>query len=142
MQVLAEVRRQLNYKIALFSGTDFDVDASQGLNGFCDFIICNSEEQFYIKAPVVTVVEAKNENIKGGLGQCIATMLGAQIFNQNSQPKINTIYGVVTTGTNWRFLTLEDNQVSIDIIEYYINDIAKILGILLQPFQSNLLQVT
>lgn len=142
MQVVAEVRRQLNYKISLFSGTDFDVDASKGLNGFCDFILCGSEEQFYIKAPVLIVVEAKNENIKGGLGQCIATMLGAQIFNQNTQLQINTIYGVVTTGTNWRFLTLEDNQVCIDIIEYYINDIAKILGILLQPFQSTLLQVT
>lgn len=142
MQVLTEIRRQLNYKISLFSGSDFDVDASQGLNGFCDFILCASEEQFYIKAPVITINEAKNENIKGGLGQCIATMIGAQLFNQNTKQKIKTIYGVVTSGTNWRFLTLEGNTVCIDIVEYYINDVEKILGILLQPFQSVLLQAS
>lgn len=34
MPVLTEVRRQLNYQISLFSGTDFDVDSSKGLNGF------------------------------------------------------------------------------------------------------------
>ncbi|MBD2345733.1 hypothetical protein [Anabaena subtropica] len=140
MQVLTEVRRQLNYKISLFSGTDFDVDSSKGLNGYCDFIICASEEQFYIKSPVITIVEAKNENIKGGLGQCIASMLGAQIFNQHTQQDINKIYGVVTTGTNWRFLILENNTVYIDIIEYYINDVDKIIGILLQPFQSAFVQ--
>lgn len=142
MPVLTEVRRQLNYQISLFSGTDFDVDSSKGLNGFCDFILCGSEEQFYIKAPVITIVEAKNENIKSGLGQCIATMLAAQLFNQNTQQGINTIYGVVSTGTNWRFLMLEDLTAYIDIVEYYINDVEKILGILLQPFQSALLQAS
>lgn len=142
MQVLTEVRRQLNYKISLFSGTDFDVDPSKGLNGFCDFILCASEEQFYIKAPVITIIEAKNENIKGGLGQCIATMISAQIFNQNTQPEVQTIYGVVTSGTNWRFLMLEGLTAYIDTVEYYISDVDKILAILLQPFQTVLLQAS
>ncbi|MBD2206122.1 hypothetical protein H6G33_28355 [Calothrix sp. FACHB-1219] len=139
MPILTEVRRQLNYQISLFSGTDFDVDASKGLNGFCDFILCGSEEQFYIKAPVITVVEAKNENIKSGLGQCIATMVAAQLFNQKNQQEVKTIYGVVTSGTNWRFLILEGLTAYIDAVEYYINDVNKILGILLQPFQPALL---
>lgn len=142
MPVLTEVRRQLNYQISLFSGTDFYVDASQGLNGFCDFILCGSEEQFYIKAPVLTIVEAKNENLKNVLGQCIATMLAAQLFNKNTQQEITRIYGVVTSGTNWRFLMLEGVTAYIDIVEYYINDVDKILGILLQPFQSVLLQAS
>lgn len=142
MPVLTEVRRQLNYQISLFSGTDFYVDASQGFDGFCDFMLCGSEEQFYIKAPVLTIVEAKNENLKNGLGQCIATMLAAQLFNKNTQQEINTIYGVVTSGTNWRFLMLQGVTVYIDIVEYYINDVDKILGILLQPFQSALLQAS
>lgn len=142
MPVLTEVRRQLNYQISLFSGTDFDVDPSKGLNGFCDFILCDSEEQFYIKAPVLTIVEAKNENIKGGLGQCIATMIAAQLFNQNTQQEMKTIYGVVTNGTNWRFLMLERLTAYIDTVEYYINDVDKILGILLQPFQCALLQAS
>jgi len=95
-----------------------------------------------IKAPVLIIVEAKNENLKNGLGQCIATMLAAQLFNKNTQQEIKTIYGVVTSGTNWRFLMLQGVTVYIDIVEYYINDIDKILGILLQPFQSALLQAS
>ncbi|MBR8832984.1 MAG: hypothetical protein DSM106950_02795 [Stigonema ocellatum SAG 48.90 = DSM 106950] len=142
VQILTEVRRQLNYRISLFSGTDFNVDPSKGLNGFCDFLLCASEEQFDINAPVFIIVEAKNENIKSGLGQCIATMMGAKIFNQNAQRTIQTIYGVVTTGTNWRFLTMEEQTVCIDSIEYYINDVEKILGILLQSFQSIVLQTS
>lgn len=140
VQILTEVRRQLNYQISLFSGTEFNVDASKGLNGFCDFLLCLSEEQFDIIAPVFIIVEAKNENLKSGLGQCIATMIAAKLFNQNAQRTIQTIYGVVTSGTNWRFLTMEDKTVYIDSIEYYINDVEKILGILLQSFQSILLQ--
>lgn len=142
MPVLTEVRRQLNYQISLFSGTDFDVDPSKGLNGFCDFILCGSEEQFYIKAPVITIVEAKNENIKSGLGQCIATMISAQFFNKNTQQEVKTIYGVVTSGTNWRFLMLEGVTAYIDIVEYYINDVDKILSILLQPFNYAFLKAS
>ena len=80
--ILAEVRRLTNYQISLFSGTEFDVDQEKGLSGYCDYIISCSKEQYFISVPVVTIVEAKNENIKGGLGQCIAEMVAAQIFNQ------------------------------------------------------------
>ena len=140
--VLSEVRRQLKYQIGLFSGTDFAVDSSQGLNGFCDFILSRSKEQYFITAPVITIIEAKNENISGGLGQCVATMVAAQRFNQNAGNEIDVIYGVVTTGTNWKFLTLIENTVGIDAIEYYINQIAQILGILIQPFQASLQAIT
>ncbi len=134
-QILTEVRRHLNYQISLFSGTEFNVDSSQGLNGYCDFILCASEEQFDITAPVTIIVEAKDESLKSGLGQCIATMIGAKIFNQNAQKTIPKIYGSVTSGTTWRFLTVEDKIVYIDSIEYYINDVEKIIGILLQSLQ-------
>ncbi|MBD2773591.1 hypothetical protein [Iningainema tapete] len=136
--ILSEVRRQLDYRISLFSGTDFNVDSAQGLSGFCDFILSASSEQYFISAPVVTVIEAKNENIIAGLGQCTATMVAAQIFNQRAGNDIEVIYGAVTTGTAWRFLTLEQSTVCIDSIEYYIKEVGKILGILLQPFQRSL----
>ena len=136
--ILSEVRRQLNYEISLFSGVDFTVEPGQGLNGFCDFILSQNREQYYISAPVMAVIEAKNENIIAGLGQCIAAMLAAQIFNQRSGNEINQIYGVVTTGTTWKFLTLKGNVAFIDAIEYYIKEIDKILGILLNPFQTSL----
>ena len=68
--ILLEVRKISDNKISFFSGVNLDVDKEKGLTGFCDFIISKSQEQFYISAPIVVVVEAKNEYIAGGLGQC------------------------------------------------------------------------
>ncbi len=42
--ILLEVRRKANYQISLFSGTDFNVDVEQGLNGYCDFVISRSQD--------------------------------------------------------------------------------------------------
>jgi hypothetical protein len=137
--VLTEIRRQLKNHVSFFSGTEFNVDAARGLQGFCDYILSRSTEQFDITAPVVTIVEAKNESIKSGLGQCIASMFAAQVFNQNAGSDPEVIYGAVTSGTNWRFLTLQDQIVYIDSAEYFINQVDQILGILLQPFQSSLI---
>ncbi|MEL6813760.1 MAG: hypothetical protein AAFP03_02975 [Cyanobacteria bacterium J06598_3] len=134
--LLADVRRQFNNQISLFSGNEFPVDPTLGLHGFCDYIISASPEQLLIAAPVVTIVEAKRENIVGGLGQCIAAMVAAQLFNQQKDKPVETIYGVVTTGTNWKFLTLTEKIVSIDFNEYFINQPDKILGILMEPFKD------
>lgn len=134
--ILAEVRRQLDYRISLFSGSEFSVDPAQGLQGFCDYIISASQEQLLITAPVMMIVEAKREDIIGGLGQCIAAMMAAQILNQQEGNSVSRIYGAVTTGTNWKFLILEGNTVSVDQVEYFINQLDKILGILIEPFQT------
>lgn len=37
--VLVEVRRILNRQVSLFSGAEFNVDDTAGLNGVCDFLI-------------------------------------------------------------------------------------------------------
>ncbi|MGK7946564.1 MAG: hypothetical protein AB4058_19060 [Microcystaceae cyanobacterium] len=131
--ILLEVRRMLEQKISFFSGTELTVDLSQGLSGYCDYILTASSEIYEIRCPIITLVEAKNENIKGGLGQCMAEMLAAQIFNQKDGLNLN-IYGVVTTGIIWKFLKLTDKLVYIDIKEYYINQLKQILGILASPF--------
>jgi hypothetical protein len=136
--VLAEVRRQTRYQCSLFSGVEFNVDPINGLKGFCDYILSRSPEQYYITEPMAIIIEAKNENIIAGLGQCIAAMVAAQRFNPLSEPvgqpdSAQTIYGAVTTGTNWKFMTLCDRTVNIDLDEYYINQIDLILAILLQP---------
>ncbi|MEC4819640.1 MAG: hypothetical protein SAK29_41175, partial [Scytonema sp. PMC 1069.18] len=118
--ILLEVRRRANYQLALFSGTDFNVDYEKGLNGYCDYIISRSKEQLTINSPVMIIVEAKNENIKGGLGQCAAAMLAAQLFNQKEGNELKTIYGAVTTGDIWKFLKLENSELFIDLNNYYI----------------------
>ena len=128
--ILIAIRKYLKNRVSLFSGVDFTVDSSQGLNGNCDFIISSSSELLILNAPVITIVEAKKENINAGLGQCVAEMLAAKIFNQKEENNIPIIYGTVTTGTSWKFLKLIENIVEIDLNEYYINNVSKIFGIL------------
>lgn len=83
-----------------------------------------------IQSPVIAIVEAKNENIELGLGQCIAEMVAAQIFNQRKGLEIPTILGAVTTGSTWKFMQLEGKIVELDLTEYFLNQVSKILGII------------
>lgn len=129
--VLTAIRRLLNRQISLFSGEDFTVDPTIGLNGICDFLISKSPTQLEIQAPAVIIIEAKKENLNGGLGQCIAEMVAAQKFNAANGILIPTIFGSVTSGTTWKFLKLEDNLVTIDLTEYPIPPVDLILGFLM-----------
>lgn len=128
--ILIDLRRQFTNRIDIFSGINFTVDPAQGLNGNCDFLISYSEELSLVTTPIITLVEAKKEDLNGGLGQCIAEMIAAQRFNQQEGNEITEIYGVVTSGTVWKFLKLSENQVFLDLTEYYLRDLPKILGIL------------
>ncbi|MCL2937009.1 MAG: hypothetical protein O4803_05305 [Trichodesmium sp. St15_bin1_1] len=128
--ILVAIKKHLNKQISLFSGIEFNVDIELGLNGFCDFIISNSTQQFFIESPVIALVEAKNDNLKSGLAQCMAEMVAAQIFNQRQDNEVSKIYGVITTGTVWQFLELEGEAVVLDLQEYSVENLPKILGIL------------
>ncbi len=129
--VLLELRNSLKNQVSLFSGIEFNVDKDRQLNGFCDFIISLSAEQLFLTSPVIILVAAKNENIMAGIGQCLAEMVAARLFNENENNKVDTIYGVVTTGSAWTFMKLiEGHTVFIDKREYHIESIDKIMGIL------------
>ena len=134
--VLLEVRRIFNFQIGFFSGSEFNVDVPAGLSGYCDYILTASKESYEIRTPVVTLAEAKNESIKSSLGQCIAEMVAAQLFNQRQGEAIESIYGAVTTGTDWKFLKLMDKTVWVDKRDYFINEVSRILGILTMPFKG------
>lgn len=128
--VLLEVRKLVHNSIELFSGEEFSVDRERGLNGFCDFLLSKSTTPYIIQAPVIMLVEAKRGELDLGLGQCIAEMVAAQLFNINKNQEIPIIYGSVTSGRNWQFLKLEDRNVTIDPNEYQITPVERILGIL------------
>src|SRR5215831_3853087 len=134
--MLIEVRKILKKQVSLFSGVELQVDAALGLTGICDYIISKSTNQVYVNAPAVMIVEAKNENIKAGLPQCIAAMYAAKIYNEREHTEVDRILGIVTTGSNWKFLTLEDTHVLIDYDEYLIDQAGKILAIILQALMS------
>ena len=134
--ILAEVKKRTNNSVSLFSGNRFDVDKEKGLNGFCDFMFSLSSSQLTLSAPVIAIVEAKNDNINSGFGQCMAEMLAAQIYNQQKQKPIKAIHGCVTTGSIWRFLKLVDNTVFLDNNEYYLDQLDKILGIFISDLNE------
>ena len=128
--VLLELRRSLGQAFSLFSGVEWDADASRGLNGYCDFLLTKGESQYVLEAPFFAVVEAKNDLIRTGLGQCIAAMVGAQFCNQQTGRSLPRVYGVVSTGSAWKFLQLQGVSLTIDIPEYYIDNLPKVMGIL------------
>ena len=128
--VLVELREQLECRISLFSGIDFNVDPENGLTGVCDFVVSLSPRQFSLKAPVIVLVEAKNDNLEIGLGQCVAEMVAAQRFNAQEGNDIPRIYGAITSGADWRFLKLEEKKLYIDMSMYQIAQCDKVLGIL------------
>jgi hypothetical protein len=134
--ILLEIKRLYPQKSSLFSGKDFNIDASKGLNGFCDYLISRSPEQLVITSPVIAVVEAKNENIESGLGQCMAEMIAAQIFNQRKKNPVTQILGAVTTGSSWKFMRLEEQTIEVDLNEYFLNQVGQILGILSLGFKE------
>jgi hypothetical protein len=131
--ILLEVSRHLSHKVSLFSGEDFTIDASRGLNGSCDFLISRSPQQLEIEDPVIVIVEAKKVDLNSGLGQCLAEMFAAQIFNQSEEA---IVYGCVTTGTGWKFLKLQGGVASIDVTEYAIPPVNQVLGILVWMVQQ------
>jgi hypothetical protein len=127
--ILTEVRKLVHDQIQLFSGEEFNVDKDQGLNGFCDFLLSKSTTAYIIEAPVIMLVEAKKGELDVGLGQCVAEMLAAQIFNAGAGIDLKNIYGSVTSGKQWQFLKLNGKDVTIDANEYPVMPIERILGI-------------
>jgi hypothetical protein len=128
--VLLEARRLANERVQIFSGEEFNVDKEKGLNGFCDFLFSRSDNPYTIDAPVLMLVEAKRGEIEFGLGQCVAEMIAAQLYNQSREQIIPVIYGCVTSGRLWQFLKLEGNEVTIDPDVYTFEPVQKIFGIL------------
>jgi hypothetical protein len=129
--ILLEVRRLSGRRIGLFPGIEFKVAPEKGLTGYCDYILSRSSLQLVLTAPVMAIVEAKNEDMKLGMGQCAAEMVAARLFNERKGQGPTTIHGAVTTGTNWRFLKLEEDTLFVDRSEYFLEPVGKILSILL-----------
>jgi hypothetical protein len=128
--VLIEFKLLHHDRVSLFSGIEFTVDEAAGLKGRCDYILAQGPEQLALTAPVCVLVEAKNENIVGGIPQCLAEMVAARRFNLQKKLPDRAVHGIVTTGMIWRFLRLDGTKASVDAVEYPIQSSRKIFGIL------------
>jgi hypothetical protein len=133
--ILLEVRGIVGRSVSVFSGVEFNVDSEQGLIGVCDFLFSRSNQQMFLEAPILTVVEAKNENFKQGIAQAVAEMVAAQIFNDREGKPQPIIYGAVTIGSQWQFLMLVQKTVRVDNRFYDLDDLPSILGILTSMLQ-------
>lgn len=134
--IIWEMKRRHGSGISIFSGREFNVDASRGLTGFVDFLIAKAKAQAFIGLPVVVLVEAKKSDLASGYGQCAAEMVAAQI--KNSQPEASEvqfllekgILGIITSGTVWQFLHLKGQELVLDLVEYSLDELPTLLGIL------------
>lgn len=95
--LLLELRRRHRSRFGVFPGVDLDVDPARELTGTCDCLLTRSPNQDVLTTPILAVVGAKNESIRGGLGQCIASMVAIQVFDQNDPTAPEAIHGAVTT---------------------------------------------
>jgi hypothetical protein len=134
--ILLAVREQSGERVAILSGQRLDVDPGRRLLGDCDFILALSDPVPRLRAPLVTVVEAKKNDIEAGLGQCVAQMVAAQIYNERSGQLLPAVYGCVTTGEDWQFLRLTGSVVTIDPGRLYIDNVGGILAALQAMIQQ------
>jgi hypothetical protein len=130
--MLFELKLRYPERMSVFSGIEFSVDAAAGLTGRCDYIVSRSPLQLSLTSPVCVLVEAKAENIIAGIPQCLAEMVAAQRFNAKAGVPEQPIYGVVTSGVQWRFLRLNGLQADVDQVEYSIQSPSAIVRILEQ----------
>ncbi len=126
--LLLAVRDATGGTVAILSGQQLDVDASRQLLGECDFLLARSEPVPRLRAPLMAVVVAKKNDIDGGLGQCIAQMVAAQMDNERAGQSIDTIYGCVTTGEVWQFLKLVDQRVTLHSTRLYVDNVGLLLA--------------
>jgi hypothetical protein len=127
--ILLAARELTGDRFAIYSGQRLDVDPDKGLSGECDFILSLGPALPPLHAPLMTVVEAKKNDIEIGLGQCIAQMVAARLFNVAAGKEESQVYGCVTTGETWQFLRLDGQTVLLDRDRCYLDNVAKILAV-------------
>jgi hypothetical protein len=126
--ILLASRELSGNRFVIYSGQRLDVDPQKGLIGECDFILSATEPVLPLQAPIATVVEAKKNDIEGGLGQCIAQMVAADRFNRSAGRDNLRVFGCVTTGEAWQFARLAGAEALLEHRRYYIDSVELILG--------------
>lgn len=128
--VLMELTRLRPHTFSVYSGANLDVDIAAGLRGECDFIFSLSRIQDFVTAPIICIAEAKKQDLEQGTLQVTAQLLGARKLNEREGNSIETLYGCSTTGIEWRFLTLQGSEVTVDEVRYQLANLDALLGTL------------
>ncbi len=127
--ILLAVREAAGDRVAILSGQRLDVDPGRSLSGECDFLLARSEPVPRLRAPLMAVVGGVEKNdIEGGLGQCVAQMVAAQLYNERAGEPLATVYGCVTTGEAWQFLGLTGTVVTLHRPRLYTDAVGSVLA--------------
>ena len=124
--ILSEIAKMYYDKITLFSGEAINVKPEEDLAGECDFIFTLYPHRYYVESPIISLAEAKDEDIEWGVAQCAAQLYGAKLFNEMEGQNIPILYGCATDGIEWQFIRFENNIFYIDNKIY--TDLREILG--------------
>jgi len=136
--ILSAVIGLFDEQLSIFSGQRLDIDPARKLVGECNFLIGSAGPIRALRGPLFSVVEAKRQDIELGLGQCIAQMFGAQLFNQQKSRPIPQVYGCVTTGDDWQFLRLQGNQLVMHDSLFFISQPGLILSAFVTAIRDTL----
>ena len=130
--LLLDLWRQQQRQIGFFSGVEMDVEPETGLVGICDFLLTHARQQLFLTPPFLAVAQAKRDDLRARVPQCVAMMLAARLFSEREGSSLGTVYGVVTSGQRWAFLKLEGQIAHFDLQEHHIGKPDQILGILME----------
>jgi hypothetical protein len=119
-------------RFSIFSGENFDVDAKLSLKGIADYLICITPTKLVIQAPVIAIAESKRNDPVDGLGQCLAELYAAALFNERKNRPLPRLFGMSTNGFEWIFGTYEVESRTFyhDSERYALQNLPRILGIL------------
>ena len=112
--ILLEVYKKYMQSISFFSGEEIYINAKDNLSGACDFLFSLHPPSVVLAAPIISLVEAKDEDMEWGLAQCAAQLYAAHLFNLQHKKNIPVLYGCATTGIEWQFLKFENSTFYID----------------------------
>lgn len=126
--IMVEVKYRNKDRMNILSGENMNVAKDQSLTGECDFIFVKDPYTISVESLIFCLVEAEKHDIIGGLGQCTAQMVGARMINEQDGVNYPVIYGCVTTGSDWQFLKLENQLITVEKNLKYINELPYLLG--------------
>jgi hypothetical protein len=125
--ILTEIAMIFKDNVSFFSGEALEINPDNDLSGECDFFFTLVPQSAYLELPIISLAEAKDDDIDYGLAQCAAQLYGAKLFNEMEDKNIPILYGCSTDGVEWQFMRFENNIFYIDTKIY--TDLQEILGV-------------
>ncbi len=124
--ILMEIVQSFEQNVTLFSGEEINMNPQDDLAGPCDFFFGLYPLSPYVDTPIISIAEAKNEDIEWGVAQCAAQIYAAYLFNIQEGKDIPILYGCATDGVEWQFLKFENGTFYIE--PRPMTDLSQILG--------------